>query len=223
MSAFTTGKTINQQNTNASKTPSNQRKSLRVPFGPTALKPASLSPITTRAASQDIQQPSTTSTEPASSNRSHETDYVVIGSGIGGLSCAALLARYGYSVTVCEAHYHAGGAAHGFEVQGFDFDAGPSFFAGLSGAKGVSSNPLKQVLDAVDESVECVTYNNVRDIQIYNRESKEDYFVFFFYIGFFSIVILLLYPLFLLCSGLYIHRKAHSLAYVTPRHMPRIF
>ena len=50
-----------------------------------------------------------------------------------GLCCAALLARYGYSVTVCEAHYHAGGAAHSFEVQGYKFDSGPSFFAGLSG------------------------------------------------------------------------------------------
>ncbi len=50
-----------------------------------------------------------------------------------GLCCAALLARYGYRVTVVESHYHAGGAAHSFEVQGFHFDAGPSFFAGLSG------------------------------------------------------------------------------------------
>jgi glycine/D-amino acid oxidase-like deaminating enzyme len=30
--------------------------------------------------------------------RSHTADVVVIGSGIGGLSCAALLARYGYQV-----------------------------------------------------------------------------------------------------------------------------
>ena len=50
-----------------------------------------------------------------------------------GLCCAALLARYGYSVTVCEAHYHAGGAAHAFQVDGYTFDSGPSFFAGLSG------------------------------------------------------------------------------------------
>ena len=50
-----------------------------------------------------------------------------------GLCCAALLARYGYKVTVCESHYVLGGAAHGFEVKGHHFDAGPSFFAGLSG------------------------------------------------------------------------------------------
>lgn len=51
-----------------------------------------------------------------------------------GLCCAALLAKYGTRVTVCESHYNAGGAAHGFDVKGYHFDAGPSFFAGLSGA-----------------------------------------------------------------------------------------
>jgi hypothetical protein len=51
-----------------------------------------------------------------------------------GLCCGALLAKYGYSVSVCEAHYHAGGAAHAFEAGGYRFDSGPSFFAGLSGA-----------------------------------------------------------------------------------------
>lgn len=96
-----------------------------------------------------------------SGDRTHETDIVIIGSGIGGLCAAALLARYGYKVTVCEAHYHAGGAAHGFEVKGFHFDAGPSFFAGMSGPPGASSNPLKQVLDAVGETVEYVTYDGV--------------------------------------------------------------
>jgi hypothetical protein len=53
-----------------------------------------------------------------------------------GLCAAALLARYGFKVTVCESHYVAGGAAHGFEAQGYSFDAGPSFYAGLSGACG---------------------------------------------------------------------------------------
>ncbi|EFJ44494.1 hypothetical protein VOLCADRAFT_64714 [Volvox carteri f. nagariensis] len=93
-------------------------------------------------------------------NRSHETDFVVIGSGIGGLCCAALLAKYGYKVTVCESHYLAGGAAHSFEVAGYKFDAGPSFFLGIGGPPGDGSpNPLKQVLDAVGERVESKQYD----------------------------------------------------------------
>ncbi len=49
-----------------------------------------------------------------------ETDVVVIGSGIGGLSGAALLARYGFDVTVCERHSIPGGATHAFECKGFN-------------------------------------------------------------------------------------------------------
>jgi phytoene dehydrogenase-like protein len=89
--------------------------------------------------------------------RNTETDVAVIGSGIGGLCCAALLARNGYSVTVCESHAVPGGAAHGFERDGFHFESGPSFFTGLSVEN--SSNPLRQILDLLDEKVETVSYD----------------------------------------------------------------
>jgi phytoene dehydrogenase-like protein len=65
-----------------------------------------------------------------------EADVVVIGSGIGGLSAAALCAYYGLDVRVYESHYHAGGCAHSFEVDGFHFDSGPSLWNGMDGKKG---------------------------------------------------------------------------------------
>lgn len=71
-----------------------------------------------------------------------EVDYVVIGSGIGGLSAAALLAWYGKSVVVCESHYLPGGVAHSFERNGFKFDAGPSLWNGMSTKP---YNPLREV------------------------------------------------------------------------------
>jgi NADPH-dependent 2,4-dienoyl-CoA reductase/sulfur reductase-like enzyme len=43
---------------------------------------------------------------------SHETDVVVIGAGVGGLSCAGMLAKYGVDVTVLESQTICGGAAH---------------------------------------------------------------------------------------------------------------
>ncbi|MFQ4142170.1 NAD(P)/FAD-dependent oxidoreductase [Chlorogloeopsis sp. ULAP02] len=85
------------------------------------------------------------------------TDVVVIGSGIGGLSCAAILARYGFDVTLCESHSIPGGAAHAFERNGFKFDSGPSLYSGLSYKP--SANPLRQVLDAIAEDIPWVTYD----------------------------------------------------------------
>jgi len=84
-------------------------------------------------------------------------DAIVIGSGIGGLVAASLLARYGKDVLVCESHGIAGGAAHSFSRQGFQFDSGPSFYCGLSDRH--SLNPLRQVLDVLEESVPAVAYD----------------------------------------------------------------
>ena len=84
-------------------------------------------------------------------------DVIVIGSGIGGLTTAALLARYGKQVLVCESHAIAGGAAHSFSRRGFHFDSGPSFYCGLSNPR--SLNPLRQVLAVLGESLATITYD----------------------------------------------------------------
>jgi hypothetical protein len=105
-----------------------------------------------------IQAPTS---EPSTSGKAHETDVVVIGSGLGGLCAGALLAKYGYKVTICEAHYLPGGCAHGFDIKSkkgeiFKFDAGPSLWAGMSQP---STNPLRQVMDAVGANVEWNRYD----------------------------------------------------------------
>ena len=62
-----------------------------------------------------------------------EYDVVVIGSGIGGLSCGSLLAKYGYKVKIFESHYLAGGCCHMFDHRAPDgslykFEVGPSIW-----------------------------------------------------------------------------------------------
>lgn len=103
--------------------------------------------VTTHVAQVSHATPAAGSTDVAR-DISHETDFVVIGAGIGGLSCAAMLALQGHSVTVLESHYTPGGAAHSFAVKGpsgsYTFEAGPSFHAGLSAPVGQSKNPLRQ-------------------------------------------------------------------------------
>ncbi|MFZ9012289.1 MAG: phytoene desaturase family protein, partial [Anaerohalosphaeraceae bacterium] len=51
-------------------------------------------------------------------------DAVVIGSGIGGLSTAALLSEMGWKVCVLEQHYTAGGYTHSYDRNGYEWDVG---------------------------------------------------------------------------------------------------
>ena len=51
-------------------------------------------------------------------------DAIVIGSGIGGLTLAALLSKAGRRVLVLERHYTAGGFTHSFSRHGYEWDVG---------------------------------------------------------------------------------------------------
>ncbi|MGF1535185.1 MAG: phytoene desaturase family protein [Elainellaceae cyanobacterium] len=92
-----------------------------------------------------------------------DADAIIIGSGIGGLVTAALLARYGWRVILCESHSIPGGAAHSFCRRGFHFDSGPSFYCGLGNvgdsACHPSLNPLRQVFDALGVALPTVAYD----------------------------------------------------------------
>lgn len=61
-------------------------------------------------------------------------DGIVIGSGIGGLTTAAILARYqGKRILVLEQHFTPGGFTHGFERQGkFHWDVGLHYVGGMT-------------------------------------------------------------------------------------------
>jgi all-trans-retinol 13,14-reductase len=51
-------------------------------------------------------------------------DAIVIGSGMGGLTTAALLSDLGKKVCVLEQHYTAGGYTHSYERAGYEWDVG---------------------------------------------------------------------------------------------------
>jgi all-trans-retinol 13,14-reductase len=51
-------------------------------------------------------------------------DAVIIGSGMGGLTTAALLSEMGWKVCVLEQHYTAGGYTHSYERNGYVWDPG---------------------------------------------------------------------------------------------------
>lgn len=58
-------------------------------------------------------------------------DHLIIGSGIGGLTLAAMLAKGGESVLVVEKNPNLGGRANFFKADGYFFDMGPSWFMQL--------------------------------------------------------------------------------------------
>ena len=54
---------------------------------------------------------------------SNDFDVIIIGAGIGGLTCGASLAKQGMRVAVCEKHFQVGGYAQNFTRKGFTFDS----------------------------------------------------------------------------------------------------
>jgi len=83
-------------------------------------------------------------------------DVVVVGSGIAGLSCAALLRASGLEVRVLESHDEPGGCAHGWTRSGYHFESGPSLYSGFSSP---SPNPLAAIFRIIGETPEWLTYD----------------------------------------------------------------
>jgi all-trans-retinol 13,14-reductase len=57
-------------------------------------------------------------------------DVIVIGAGLGGLTCGALLAKNGFKTLVLEQHTAPGGYCTSFKRKGFTFDAAVHFLEG---------------------------------------------------------------------------------------------
>ena len=74
-------------------------------------------------------------------------DAIVIGSGIGGLSAAALLAKHaGQRVLVLERHYTAGGFTHVFRRPGYEWDVGVHYIGGVG-----PGQPVRAAFDHLTE------------------------------------------------------------------------
>ncbi|NTV97601.1 MAG: NAD(P)-binding protein [Chlorobiaceae bacterium] len=65
-------------------------------------------------------------------SKRESADVIVIGSGIGGLTAAALLQERGFSTIVFEKNRFPGGSCSSFRRDGYTFDAGASVFYGFS-------------------------------------------------------------------------------------------
>jgi all-trans-retinol 13,14-reductase len=79
---------------------------------------------------------------------SKKWDAIVIGSGLGGMTCATLLAKAGKKVLMLERHYVPGGFTHTFKRKGFEWDVGVHYV----GQVGNENSILRKIFDYVTES-----------------------------------------------------------------------
>lgn len=95
-------------------------------------------------------------------------DVIVIGSGAGGLTTAALLSKEGKKVLVLEQHDIAGGNLHTFSEKGYEFDTGLHYVGGKVGDK--SSSVRKQLDYVMDTDVEWEKMDDIYDVAICDEE-----------------------------------------------------
>lgn len=97
-------------------------------------------------------------------------DAIVIGSGMGGLASAALLAKHGQlRVLVLERHSTAGGFTHTFTRSGFEWDVGLHYIGQCE-----PGSPVRALFDEVtDGSLAWARMPEVYDRVILGREAYE--------------------------------------------------
>ncbi|WP_034059955.1 phytoene desaturase family protein [Lacinutrix jangbogonensis] len=74
-------------------------------------------------------------------------DTIIIGSGMGGLATAAILAKEGQKVLVLERHYTAGGFTHIFKRKGYEWDVGIHYIGEVQRENSI----LKKLFDYVSD------------------------------------------------------------------------
>jgi all-trans-retinol 13,14-reductase len=101
-----------------------------------------------------------------------EYDVIIVGSGIGGLTCGALLSKRGYKVLVLEQHYQVGGYCSSFNRKGFVFNTGVEDVSGLW-EKGTLTHLLRELGLKKDDLFVKNTTKYIfkgKEIDIYNLE-----------------------------------------------------
>ncbi|XP_033975522.1 inactive all-trans-retinol 13,14-reductase [Trematomus bernacchii] len=102
-------------------------------------------------------------------------DVIVIGSGIGGLTAAATLAKAGRRVLLLEQHDQAGGCCHTYVEKGFEFDVGLHYIGQVH-----ENSLLRIAFDQISEGqLEFQKLNQHFDtIVIGQGEEKREYTIF---------------------------------------------
>jgi prolycopene isomerase len=82
-------------------------------------------------------------------------DVIVVGSGIGGLTSAGLLASQGKKVLVVERHDRPGGYAHGFKRKRYHFDSAVHLIGGCGDGPYDGSGLVRRLLEVMGVADRC--------------------------------------------------------------------
>ncbi|MBT8048214.1 MAG: NAD(P)/FAD-dependent oxidoreductase [Xanthomonadales bacterium] len=74
-------------------------------------------------------------------------DMLVVGSGIGGLTTAACLAKMGKKVCVLEQHYTAGGFTHSYDRNGYEWDVGVHYIGDMGSPRTMGRRLFDYITD----------------------------------------------------------------------------
>lgn len=91
-----------------------------------------------------------------------DLDAIIIGSGIGGMTTAAVMAKAGKRVLVLEQHDQAGGCCHTFIDKGYEFDVGIHYI-GKFGHRNLNKTLMEQISEGqvewsrMDEAYDVVS------------------------------------------------------------------
>jgi len=107
--------------------------------------------------------------EAKSKNKTNDYNVIVVGSGIGGLSCAALLAKKGYNVLVLEQYKKIGGYCGSFSKDRYRFNIGVSNVSGLW-----EKGPITYLLKKLDLRQDDLFIKNRRKFVFKNTEYTFD-------------------------------------------------
>uniref|UniRef100_H2Z8M0 Amine oxidase domain-containing protein n=1 Tax=Ciona savignyi TaxID=51511 RepID=H2Z8M0_CIOSA len=95
-------------------------------------------------------------------------DAIVIGSGMGGLTCAGLMARSGKKVLVLESHDRIGGCTHTYKSKGCEFDIGIHYIGNME-----EGSMNKSIVDLLtDGRLKWVPLDDQFDTVVFDEPGK---------------------------------------------------
>jgi all-trans-retinol 13,14-reductase len=97
-------------------------------------------------------------------------DAIVVGSGMGGMTCAALMAREGRRALVLERHYTAGGFTHVFKRSGYEWDVGIHYIGGVNRPESLLASIFRYITDG---ELEWADMGEVYDRIVFGDEVYE--------------------------------------------------